>query len=943
MSKTPYLIHRRQTEQLSALPISVVTGRRFLFGPAAVLAALTLSALPLLASDEGKVAPATQSSAGKPLVQGAGESWLTLGKSLRFDLRPGFPYQVQDGSVAARIERGDGYILVTPLETGRVALTLNGIPHAVRVVASAQTSPSGSASGVPVAASAGGTTAPTAPPTPTVRAPLASSNAVPASTALIEKSTPTLVPVAPEGGAESLPLANSGNALPALEPSPAITYPRNGGVPSGMAPLPSPPRVSPSLPPPARTPGRAPFPTRAGLPQNLPSGVPIKVINVNKGLASLLSFQRNILSVYFSDATVMDARAINARTLAVTGVLPGKSTLAVFTATPGDDAVGQLHMFHIVVEHAASNAPLPTVEEPETVELAVRSAINDPRIQVTALRLGAGGLAIRLTGRVREEVERKAAEETAALYAARVINGIVVTKDALSYDQAFLPDTNPLTPEEIAQNQLRLVTGNQTIELSTLGGSWVLKGEVGSQAEAQQLMALAGSLNQRILPLLVVRGPGGASPVEQPISTAEDREMTRRLQEVTALASVYAIRTASNGIAVYGTVRNRLEFDRVQRYKDILPVVLQQSNAQQAGQSQVTSTATALGLRLPDNDVPTVTHPTNAYKSTTNIQMFVRIEDAGEAAMRLVTIDTNVVEISRNSLKNLGVEFGSAQLLSQSVTPGTPGTVVVAPDGTRTTTGATPSLTTRTINSTFQPGSILGGNGFIGSGGFGIIDPFRTRLNALYQNGNANILSKPNVTTLEGTEAQITIGGARPIPIIQSGGGGAGTVQEQIIFRRFGVILTLRPTVLADDTIILQIRVDVTDLDQATGITRGNTFIPGETVRSVNNVLVLKEGDIIALGGLISNIRRQQVSKVPFLSKIPILGALFQSKRFENNETELAIFLTPSLKRVSVNPDLTENVLHPNSWPKLTGIDENQSFNLSSVSGGAGGGGGGGG
>lgn len=900
MSKTPYLIHRRQTEQLSALPISVVTGRRFLFGPAAVLAALTLSALPLLASDDSKAAAATPAPAGKSLIQGAGESLITLGKSLRFDLRPGSLYQMQDGSVSARIEKGDGYILITPLETGRVALTLNGIPHAVRVVASAQTTPSNSASGVPVAASSG-SVAPLAPaPTAPVRAPLAdNSNVVPASTALVQQSPPALVPVAPEGGAESLsPLASPGNTLPTLDSSPGSVAPRNG-VPSGMAPLPAPPRVSPSLPPPARTPARSPFPTRAGLPQNLPSGVPIKVINVNKGLASLLSFQRNILSVYFSDATVMDARAINARTLAVTGVLPGKSTLAVFTATPGDDAVGQLHMFHIVVEPAVTGAPLPVAADPQTIELAVRSALNDPRIQVTMLPLNDGSMAVRLSGRVREEVESKAAQDTASLYVPKIINGIVVSKDALTYDQAFLPDTNPLTPEEIAQNQLRMVTGNQTIELSTLGGGWVLKGEVPSQAAAQQLLTLANSLGQKIIPLLVVRGPNGLTPAEQPISSQEDREMTRRLQEVTGINTVYVIRTANNGAAIYGTVRNRLEFDRVQRYKNIVPVVLNGTND--------------------DKNNSQGNFPTHAYQTPSNVQVFVTIEDSSEAAMRLVTIDTNVVEIARNSLKNLGVEFGSAQLLSERIAGG---------------------VITREVNPTFLPGTLLGGNGFGGTGGFGAIDPFRARLNALYQNGNANILSKPNVTTLEGTEAQITIGGARPIPIIQSSGGGAGTVQEQIIFRRFGVILTLRPTVLADNTIILQIRVDVTDLDQSTGITRGNTFIPGETVRSVNNVLVLKEGDVIALGGLISNVKRQQTSKVPFLSKIPILGALFQSRRFENNETELAIFLTPTIKRISVDPQLTEVGLHPNSWPKLTGIDENESFNLSSVTGGATGGGG---
>jgi Flp pilus assembly secretin CpaC len=889
MKKTPCLIQRRRTNPF--VPVAPVFGRRFLFGAAAVLAALTLSSLPALA-DEAPAAPAK--SAAK--TSGALPLQAAKGSRLRLPLPRGARYEVQDGSAPVRSETSDGYLDITPLEEGSVSLTINGVPYAVRVTASAQTTPSAG-----VAASAGAI-APAGSASPATTAP-----STPAATA---PSTPAAT--APSTPATTAPSVEPNTTLPALQPTvPVASGGAPSSVPSGLAPIAppvTPPQVSPSLPPPSRTPERPPFKATPAMPKSVPSsGVPIKMVTVTKGLASLLSFQRNILSVYFSDATVMDARAINARTLAVTGVGAGKSTLAVFTATASDDTVGQLHMFHITVAPPTSATPLPSPVDPVTIETSIRSAINDPRIQVTGVRTTEGGVAIRLTGRVRDAVEAKSAEDTARLFASNVINGIIVDKDAPSYDSAFQPPQTALTPEEVAQNQLRMITGNQTIELTPLGGSWVLKGEVASQAEAQQLLTLAGTLSQKIVPLLVVRGPSGLTPAEQPISSQEDREMTRRLQEVTGINTVYVIRTANNGAAIYGSVRNRLEFDRIQRYKNIIPV----NQGGGGGDNQ---------------NVPTV-HPTHAYQSPSNVQVFVRIEDPRESAMRLVTIDSNVVEISRTALKNLGVEFGSAQVLSESVTGGN--TVRDAQGGVT----VNPTITTRTIDPQFQAGTIQAGNGFAGSGGFGIIDAFRARLNAIYTQGNANILSKPNVTTLEGTEAQITIGGARPIPQIQSSGGGQGTIQENIIFRRFGVILTMRPTVLADDTIILQVRVDVTDLDSQTGITRGNTFIPGETVRSVNNVLVLKEGDIIALGGLITNIKRRATSKVPVLSQIPILGALFQSRRFENNESELAIFLTPTIKRIPVGPEGLENVVHPPSWPKLSGVGDGQAFDLSSVSG----------
>ncbi len=187
---------------------------------------------------------------------------------------------------------------------------------------------------------------------------------------------------------------------------------------------------------------------------------------------------------------------------------------------------------------------MPDKVDPLSAETAIRTAINDPRIQVAAFPTNEGAIAVKLTGRVRDAVEAKSAEETATLYASKVINGIVVDPKALSYEEAFLPPAQTLTPEEVAQNQLRSITGNQTVEFTPLGGSWVLKGEVASQAEAQQLLTLANTLNDKVVPLLVVRGPNGFTPAETPISSPEDREMTRRLQEVTGITTIYVMRTA---------------------------------------------------------------------------------------------------------------------------------------------------------------------------------------------------------------------------------------------------------------------------------------------------------------------------------------------------------------------------------------------------------------
>ena len=181
MSKTPYLIHRRQTESASLLPVSLVAGRRFLFGPAAVLALLTFSALPITAAEQEKAPPVATES--KSSVRGAVDISVPLGKTARIPLPVGAEYHIQDGSAQVKVEKGDGYLLITPLEAGRVALTANNIPYGVRVMASLQTAPSigtgGAAPGVTAPAPSDGSAA----TAPGASSPPAPGTTIPAATA----------------------------------------------------------------------------------------------------------------------------------------------------------------------------------------------------------------------------------------------------------------------------------------------------------------------------------------------------------------------------------------------------------------------------------------------------------------------------------------------------------------------------------------------------------------------------------------------------------------------------------------------------------------------------------------------------------------------------------------------------------------------------------------
>jgi pilus assembly protein CpaC len=131
----------------------------------------------------------------------------------------------------------------------------------------------------------------------------------------------------------------------------------------------------------------------------------------------------------------------------------------------------------------------------------------------------------------------------------------------------------------------------------------------------------------------------------------------------------------------------------------------------------------------------------------------------------------------------------------------------------------------------------------------------------------------------------------------------------------------------------LQIRGDVTNLDPTTAINLSGAIIPGELVRSVDTTVTMHEGDTLVLGGLITNEARKQTSKVPILGDLPILGSLFRSKRFENNETELAIFLSPHIRRQHASVNTKAGVEMVPSLPDLPGLQDqqNNAFGLSTA------------
>jgi pilus assembly protein CpaC len=233
-----------------------------------------------------------------------------------------------------------------------------------------------------------------------------------------------------------------------------------------------------------------------------------------------------------------------------------------------------------------------------------------------------------------------------------------------------------------------------------------------------------------------------------------------------------------------------------------------------------------------------------------------------------VRIDILVAEVSRDSGKEVGLDWNNS------------------------VTWAGDFFYQRIKNHTREPREITRdstlsfGHGLSsGEGTFDTVDNSITAvLNLLVQNGDARILAQPRLTTLSGKEANFLAGGE--IPIVRE-----GLNSFQVEYRSYGVQLTVNPIVDAQRMIEMQLTPEVSGVDF--GTSAGG--MPGFKTRRASTYLSAEDGETIVIGGLLSSEQVESIQKVPILGSIPILGHLFRSTRFRNNETELLFFVTPHL------------------------------------------------
>jgi pilus assembly protein CpaC len=177
-------------------------------------------------------------------------------------------------------------------------------------------------------------------------------------------------------------------------------------------------------------------------------------------------------------------------------------------------------------------------------------------------------------------------------------------------------------------------------------------------------------------------------------------------------------------------------------------------------------------------------------------------------------------------------------------------------------------------------------------------------ISALEREGFITNLAQPNLTAMSGQTASFLAGGEFPVPISGSSNVTSGFPTISVEFKSFGVSLAFTPTVIDANHLNLRVRPEVSALSTigqvSVPLTATSTVtIPALTVRRAETSVELGSGESFALAGLLQHNTEQDVSKVPWIGDIPIIGAVFRSDRFQRNETDLVVIVTPYLVQPS--------------------------------------------
>ncbi len=256
-----------------------------------------------------------------------------------------------------------------------------------------------------------------------------------------------------------------------------------------------------------------------------------------------------------------------------------------------------------------------------------------------------------------------------------------------------------------------------------------------------------------------------------------------------------------------------------------------------------------------------------------------------------VMLKVHVAEVRRDIVKQMGID------LSASMNYGT--AVVNFNNSNPFTAFGSPLVSTNAL----QASSVLKG-----------LPTVTATMRAMESAGVIRTLAEPNLTAISGEAATFIAGGEFPIPAGYSCDPVTHVCTTQITYKKFGISLNFTPVVLSEGRISLRVMTEVSELSNDNSITvsqalTGNSTnsitIPSIRTRRAETTLEIPSGGSMAMAGLIQQQTKQAINGLPGLDSLPVLGQLFRSQDFVNNETELMVLVTPYVVRAVAQKELS--------------------------------------
>ncbi len=291
---------------------------------------------------------------------------------------------------------------------------------------------------------------------------------------------------------------------------------------------------------------------------------------------------------------------------------------------------------------------------------------------------------------------------------------------------------------------------------------------------------------------------------------------------------------------------------------------------------------------------------------TGSVSSPIEAQQAGDVAARLVggadkvlnsivvrsrdqvMLKVTVAEVRRDIVKQIGVDlsasmnYGTAVVNFNNVSPFTANNTPLVPGNELTAAGLTKGLPSVTAT-----------------------------LRAMESAGVVRTLAEPNLTAISGESATFISGGEFPIPTgvtCQTTTAGAiGQCVQTVSFKKFGISLNFTPVVLSEGRISLRVMTEVSEVSPENALTggAGGTTIPSIKTRRAETTLEIPSGGSMAMAGLIQEQTKQAVNGLPGVDQLPVLGQLFRSQDFVNNQTELMVIVTPYVVRAVAQRELS--------------------------------------